>query len=86
MATNIHESVIWSEDATCRALGTVLTCRGDGEVTKTMVNDAGVYTKFTEAVIEEGITKLGDHAFGGCLSLKKISLPESLEVIDRCFL
>lgn len=36
-----------------------------------------------EVVIEEGVTKIGECAFWGCVNLKKITLPDSLEWINQ---
>ena len=44
------------------------------------------YGRVFSAVLEEGITDIGDYAFSGCLSLTSITLPDSVtEISDTAF-
>lgn len=70
----------WST-VTCSALGSKVTCRGDGSLTQAIVRKAGIYTKYEIAVIEYGVTRIEAGAFTQCYSLTSVSLPESVVYI-----
>lgn len=69
--------------AKCNLLGTEVSCTGTGTLSKTNVRAAGMYTKYKSAIVNEGITVLGNQAFYGCSSLERISLPKGLLTIGN---
>ena len=41
--------------------------------------DYSVQESISSIIIPDGITEIGNYAFGGCKSLKKISIPDSVK-------
>ena len=68
---------------TYEVLGRTITISGNGVATETGVQGAGSYTKYELAIVESGITELGEKCFYTCQSLVEIRLPSSLEIIRR---
>lgn len=66
-----------SVDPRCKVVEENVTCSGNGTLTKEHVR-IGVYTGYKYAVVEEGITALGEDCFRYCSALIEIKLPTSL--------
>lgn len=66
---------------TCVISGMTASFSGEGELTKSFVRQQGAWMKWTEAIVNEGITSLGNECFMQCVSLCRISLPSSLEIL-----
>ena len=64
----------------CSALRRV---RFEGEVWS-IGEDAFYRTALEDVELNEGLKEIGQSAFGGCRSLKRINIPESVEVIRSC--
>lgn len=65
-------SFVWNQEPTCFLLGTEITCEGAGLLTSEIVKDAGIYTKYTSAIIK-GVTILGSGCFLGCKNLRNVT-------------
>ena len=63
-------------------IGRTITCSGTGTVEKASVRDAGVYSGYELAVIEEGIEIIGSGAFNQCSKLRHAMLPSTLKRIE----
>ena len=77
------ENLTWSMD---EETGT-LTISGTGDMDSYVFMDYpdppwnAFYEKVTKAVLEEGVTSIGDMAFGYCTNLQELLLPDSLTTI-----
>jgi hypothetical protein len=67
--------------------GTTLTIRGEGAMPDYDYNEspwAAYREKIRTAVIEPGVTGIGEYAFASCTSLTSVNLPNSLKRIEAC--
>lgn len=77
----------WSQEptVTCVAVETSLNCTGTGILNQSDVRSAGVYSKFVTAVIESGITFIGQKSFAAC-SLPDTVIGAGSNAFDGCAL
>ena len=65
----------------------VLTISGEGEMMNYSDSSVAPWyphrTKILSAVVEDGVTSIGDYAFYACLKLISVSLPDGIESIGR---
>ncbi len=82
---NIGERVKWY--ITSAGNGYSLTIFGDGAMRDWPDADDVPWAEYRNDIVEvtivEGVTKIGECAFWGCVNMKKIALPESLEWINQ---
>ena len=73
----------WGETGDCNwyLVGTTLVISGNGAMENYYSAPWG--TSLTKVVIEDGVTTIGQWAFGGCSSLTSITIPDSVTSIGK---
>ena len=79
------EDAYWSLDG-----DETMIISGTGDMDPYPVYDQVYKHQIVTAILEDGITNVGDHAFFDCINLKNVSLPESVTAIGdfafyRCY-